>query len=431
MINTFVELWNAGEIGNEESRIAIEKTIKRKKSLQEVYTAAQKRNQLEFESHIESIQSFSKEIEEIEKNDNQEKLKERIEAIRASIGNSLRVLSRTNTEFETCINQLLEAHTLAREKMTIAETDPERHQRIAKRIEALIDIAKEYQQNAKNFLSKQSQFEFERVLAKDVIIEEYEHEMLNLLIDQLEDAGKIPALFNQEEVIAELLPSSQEKRKDPQKQSKTDSHTALKSTPMKSSPLSADPVIDEEESSLSDKQASLKHHTKKFKTLEDADDELVDPWSFVGSILLSETGKPLGVCGEPIVASNGEIFLGCFKEDNIDLEKSDQIFREMSMILKGASDSSIARKQLLKQEIAQTLRIPPELALKPTFIREYFGKKNIVSLKLPIELELSLKAIDYYSFNSLALNNDQRVARIVAIIMDDRHSRSKNADQTI
>ncbi|MHA2233534.1 MAG: hypothetical protein ACXAB4_13715, partial [Candidatus Hodarchaeales archaeon] len=183
---------------------------------------------------------------------------------------------------------------------------------------------------------------------------------------------------------------------------------------LESPPFSEETDSQEEHIPPSDNTGTLGASKAEEKALEGVDDEIVGPWSFAGSILLASTDKLIGICTEPFTASNGEIYLRCIEEEDIDLEKSDQIFREMSMILKGASDSSLARKEILRKEIAETLKFSPQLALKPTFVREYFGKKHVVALKLPIELDLAVKSIKHYLYESLIMDEVQGVAKLIS-----------------
>lgn len=414
VITTFVEMWNAGQIGNGESRIVIEKAVERKKDLERLHDAAQKRNQLEFENEIWRIRSFSNEIEEIEKNDDQMKLEEKSEAIRASITESLSLLAKSKAELDSYTQQLNQFLATAQKTIDSKEPDPARSKRITKRIENLIDAVREHHLSIENILSKQSQFEFETVLAKGVVAEDCEQEILTSLIAHLEDTGNIPAKFNQDDVIAEILSSLHYSEVSPQEEPENLPNISLDPQTLESPPLSEETERQEDHIPPLDNNAILGASIAEERTVESVDDEIVGPWSFAGSILLTSTDKLIGICTEPLAASNGKIYLKCVKEEDIDLEKSDQIFREMSMILKGASDSSLARKEILRKEIAETLKLPPQLALKPTFVREYFGKKHVVALKLPIELDLAVKSIEYYPYESLIMDEIQGVTKLVS-----------------
>lgn len=414
VINTFVELWNNEQIGDEESRIAIENAVKRKKQLEEMLEVAQKRNKLEFENHIDNIESLSKEIKEIDKQEDQTEEKERSEAIRASISKSLEFLTKRNAEYDSFIQQFNKLLSSSQNKIISGETDSKYSWRTTKRLESLIEVVRGHHQAIQDILSNRNQFEFETILAKEIFPEEHEREIIASLVVQLEDAGKIPIRFNQEYGMAELISGLSENEATSQEEPEDTPDNFSESEALESQQPSKEFEPEENSDSLSKNKPLSEVSPPKESVQEGMVEETIGPWSFAGNILLNSDNQPIGVCAEPLVTSNGEIYLKCIKEEDIGLEESDQIFREMSMILKGASDSSIARKEVLRQEITETLKIPPQLALRPTFVREYFGSKHVVTLKLPIDLDLAVKSIEHYRYDSLAVNDVPGIAKLVS-----------------
>ncbi|MHA2270724.1 MAG: hypothetical protein ACXACI_02610 [Candidatus Hodarchaeales archaeon] len=414
VINTFVELWNNGQIGDEESRIAIENAVKRKKQLEKLLEVAQQRNKLEFENHIDNIESLCKEINEIDKQEDQVEEKERSEAIRASISKSLEFLTKKNAEYDSFIQQFDKLILSSQNRIINVKTDSQHSWITTKRLESLIEAVRGQYQTIHNILTSRNQFEFETVLAKEIFPEEHERELLASLVVQLEDAGKIPIHFNQEHAMAELISGLSENEAASDEQPEDAPGIFSESEALESQQPSIESEPEENSDSLSKNETLSEVSPPKESIQEDMVEETIGPWSFVGNILLSSDNQPIGVCAEPLVTPNGEVYLKCIKEEDVGLEESDQIFREMSMILKGASDSSIARKEVLRQEITETLKIPSQLALRPTFVREYFGSKHVVALKLPIDLDLAVKSIEYYRYDSLAANDAPGIAKLVS-----------------
>ncbi|MFX0113488.1 MAG: hypothetical protein ACFFB3_02970 [Candidatus Hodarchaeota archaeon] len=414
VIDTFVDLWNASQIGDEESRIAIEKSVERKKELERLYEIAQKRNKLDFEDHITRIDTFSQEIDEIEKKEDQTRLKERSETIRASIRESLEFLAKTNLELDSYIQLFNKLLITAQSRMAKEEADPARFMRIIKRLETLVEVVRGHHLTIQTILSKQSQYEFETVLAKEVVTEDHEREILISLVAQLQDAGKIPALFNQKDIISEMLSSLEQTDSSSQEEAEITPDITLNSQSTGAAPSSEDLEQEEESIVPAHDEPSPRPSAQEKESQNLINDGTTGPWSLAGKILLASTNQPIGICTDPITTSSGEIYLKCIKEEDISLEESDQIYREMAMILKGASDTSNARKEALREEITDNLKIPAQLALKPTFVREYFAKKHVVALKLPIELGLTIKTIENYPYELLVSENDKKTVKLIS-----------------
>ncbi|MFX1250985.1 MAG: hypothetical protein ACFFCZ_05205 [Promethearchaeota archaeon] len=130
-----------------------------------------------------------------------------------------------------------------------------------------------------------------------------------------------------------------------------------------------------------------------------------DPWKTVGKILFDNKGKAIGICGEPI-SSNEQLYISCYREEDIGNSDIDQFSLEAPFLLKIRSTDIEKRKVLLRETVADTLRVPVELALFPTFIRELIEIKGISSILPKVSLQTFSYKISYFPFESLRLKDE-------------------------
>ncbi len=361
---------------------------------------AQDRNEQDFEVHIRQMDQFSKKILELEQNANEEIILEKSEEIRDSVRVSLELLTNKRSLIESYLREMVSYLEYINDLRSSGTRNLGELSIISKRIEVLYDLLQVQHSRIDQILSKQTQFEFESILAEEVSTEKTEKDILKLLISQLETQPGFSHILEHPERL--IFETDKKKQIIPPKEESNEANFVTSEEDISSSSY-----IDDEDLS-EDNLVSQEHPPNDvIEQISELSSTTTtsDAWSYSGSIYYSQDQKPLGIITEPFVDPDNTIFLRCIKEDELALEKTDQIYREMSMILQGATDSSIARKEVLQHEIAETLGISKQIALKPTFVREYFSKKNIVSLKLPIELDLSIKAIEYYPYDSIKIDD--------------------------
>ncbi|MHA1983547.1 MAG: hypothetical protein ACW967_04255, partial [Candidatus Hodarchaeales archaeon] len=131
----------------------------------------------------------------------------------------------------------------------------------------------------------------------------------------------------------------------------------------------------------------------------------LQPWTFVGKILVKLNGKNfegIGVLDWPVEDMSGKVFFPVNIEIKIELDQSDMLFREIqSLRVTGISDTSKSRQDRLKEEISDFLNIPSNISLNPTFIKEYLAKRDLTDQ--PIVFKEKLLRTEYYSFDKISL----------------------------
>ncbi|MFX0060658.1 MAG: hypothetical protein ACFFC7_00555 [Candidatus Hermodarchaeota archaeon] len=149
-----------------------------------------------------------------------------------------------------------------------------------------------------------------------------------------------------------------------------------------------------------EQKENLSHNTSTSHSLTPPLPTPKDPWKTVGKILFDNKGKAIGVCGEPI-SSNEQVYISCYREEDISNSDIDQFSLEAPFLLKIRSTDIEERKVLLKSTVADNLGVPVELALFPTFIRELIETKGISSILPKVSLQTFSYKISYFPFDSL------------------------------
>ncbi|MHA2362633.1 MAG: hypothetical protein ACXAC7_01650 [Candidatus Hodarchaeales archaeon] len=129
-------------------------------------------------------------------------------------------------------------------------------------------------------------------------------------------------------------------------------------------------------------------------------------WDMIGSIFIDPVNKGLGYAGIPVTWKDGHIYQACHVEKELESDYTDALFREsQSLRILGISDSTESRRERLREEIANTLDIPLEVALFPTIVREYLGRRNI-EVNMAFKDQLLRK--EYYLIDKLNLDPQNR-----------------------
>lgn len=135
------------------------------------------------------------------------------------------------------------------------------------------------------------------------------------------------------------------------------------------------------------------------------DDIKTNVWDMIGAIFIDHNHNGIGFAGLPIYWK-GKIFLTAIIEKELASDYTDALFREsQSLRILGISDTTNTRRKLLRTEIANTLDVPLNLALYPTIVRDYLGKRNI---EVDLVFKDQMLRKEYYSIEHLIWNPNNK-----------------------
>ncbi len=147
-------------------------------------------------------------------------------------------------------------------------------------------------------------------------------------------------------------------------------------------------------------------------------------WDMVGSLVINPVRSGIGIAGFPYIDKiSNKIFISVIVEQEVDLSESENLYHQIqSMRISEISDKTDSRRQLIIQEIAESLDIPPELALYPTIIEEYLVRNK--SISIDFELRKHRLRTEYYDINRIVFDN---LNNLITISDDLEPSSSESA----
>ncbi|HKZ41479.1 MAG TPA: hypothetical protein VJ044_10985, partial [Candidatus Hodarchaeales archaeon] len=106
-----------------------------------------------------------------------------------------------------------------------------------------------------------------------------------------------------------------------------------------------------------------------------------NPWDRVGKILVREEKEGftgIGIIDTPLINTKGKIFLAAAIENDLEIDQIDSLFREVQNLrIEGISDTTAARRDSLRETIAEFLGVPLNLGLSPSLVREYLARRDL------------------------------------------------------
>lgn len=127
-------------------------------------------------------------------------------------------------------------------------------------------------------------------------------------------------------------------------------------------------------------------------------------WDMVGSIVVNPVKEGIGIVEYPYEdITTHNIYLAVKIEQEIDLSESENFYHQIqSMRVSEISDKTENRRQLVVNEISESLDIPSELALYPSVIEEYLARNKGVS----IDFEIQKKKLrtEFYLINDIVFD---------------------------
>lgn len=128
-------------------------------------------------------------------------------------------------------------------------------------------------------------------------------------------------------------------------------------------------------------------------------------WDMVGSIVMNPVRTGIGIAGYPFInTSTNKIYISVNIEQEVDLSESDNLYHQIqSMRISEISDKTDSRRQLIIQEIAESLDLPQELVLYPTIVEEYLARNRGISVDF--EIQKQKLRTEYYDVNRVVFDD--------------------------
>lgn len=110
-------------------------------------------------------------------------------------------------------------------------------------------------------------------------------------------------------------------------------------------------------------------------------------WEMVGSVVMNPVREGIGIAGYPYFdKEDNKAYIAVDIEQEVDLSESDNLYHQLkSMRISEISDKTDSRRQIISNEISETLDVPIELSLFPTIVEEYLGKNKGVSIDFKLQ----------------------------------------------
>ncbi|MHA1166755.1 MAG: hypothetical protein ACTSRU_02965 [Candidatus Hodarchaeales archaeon] len=147
------------------------------------------------------------------------------------------------------------------------------------------------------------------------------------------------------------------------------------------------------------------------------DDKVTQIWGLVGKFVMNEENTYIGTCSYPY-SLHGSHILSYYREQEL---SSSNLRVLAGKILETIPSSLTEMKESLSRKISRALEIPVEIALLPSYVREYCSKANVNFELSPVYG--SRGEISYTFFNTVKQGDNEEIIVVSDDIPDSDRNR--------